>query len=239
MDELRRKLFEKIKQLLAMADRKHSNCTDAEAEVAMTKAKQLMTEHNIAMSDVDVEQLKHDPTAEQEAIVKGGFWSWDARLFRICDALFGTDHYRSKFYEPNSKGNTVKKERMFFYGLKADVELAVAVYSILYQMVWEMAKRYSRTVDKNAYLDGLTHCLLIRAQEFVPVASQNLTPQQQKATCTAIIVVKKDVLATMAKSLGLETKPNNRYSNRQHTTAYEHGYNDGKKINLNFRNTLK
>lgn len=184
MNEQLKAVLEKIKKLLALANKDKNNSIH-EAELAMDKAKKLMAEYNITMSDVQVEEIKKEKTNVQDAAMKSSFSSWDGRLFYVCDELFNVAHYRSQKYSG-------MKITMKFYGIAADVELAIAVYSILYKMCMRASNQWKSWHDRNSYLDGYTHCLHDRAKKM----AEGLTKKQEEK-CTAIVVVKNAVLTRM------------------------------------------
>lgn len=232
------KILDKIKALLALADQDRSKTTIHEAENAMRRAQALMTAHNISMSALETESLKTAPTDEQDAATRATFWSWDSRLFHTVDNLFGTSHYVTSVWVINRNGRGLYHKKMKFFGLKADVELAAAVYPILYKTCIKMASQYKISHQNRDYLDGLTHKLLERSQEFVPSTEDPRSAEVQQSVCTGIMVIKQDVLKKMYAELGLVQKPSRRTVFRSTSEAFNHGKCDGSRVNLNFHNSL-
>jgi hypothetical protein len=235
------KILETLRKLLALGG-KDSGATIHEAEAAMSRAKKIMLEHDLNMSDLEVTELKNDEVGENSESYTSiqGFFKWERTLWRAVDSLFSVAHYTNEKYIPyeerrdRSSQYHTTRFHLHFYGSRGDAVLAAEVTKILRATVIRMGNQQS--LDKTSYRQGLCMALLHRA-EAMEEKETELTAQQVEK-CHGLMVIKDKLIENMHNKLGLVSS-RARQGKRYNNDAYSNGYTDGKAVNLGFKNTLR
>lgn len=222
-------ILDRIRKCLNLAD-KTKGATEAEAAAAMAAAKKLMAEHNLSMSDVEIkEEARAGAVEAADTIERKDRPTWEQYMARVVDNLFGTSHYFS--FGPNKKGSLVR--RVKFVGVGQDAAVAAEAYTILVNMVWDMAYGHGYSgKEHKSYCMGVVTTLHSRSKDSI----KDATPAQEERG-REIMVIKNQVVADHLKKLAL--RPMRRSNPSVNSEAYHHGKVDGRNVNMDFRRVLK
>lgn len=212
-------IIDRIRKCLLKGDSTRNN-SQAEVEVALAMAHKLMTEHNIAMTDVQFNSsagTMKEGITEQYSTVKLGSTRWRLYLAAVTDILCNTKHYQTR----KVIDGKIQKV-LVFIGTKQDIELAIELFTDLVKAVKHIRRGQSENVA--AFSSGVATCLYHRAKE---MKKEQVYP----TNTTAMIVVKdKDIQIYMAKIPGLVHT--NSKARRVNGSAYDAGYSAGKNVAL-------
>ena len=222
-------ILERVRKCLNLADIT-KGATEAEAIAAMAAAKKLMAAHNLSMSDVEIqEEVRAGANEAMDGLKRKDHPVWEQYMATVPDALFGTKHYFS--WVPNKKGQMVK--RVKFVGAGQDAAISAEAYTILVNMVWDMAYAHGYTgKEHKSYCMGVAQTLRRRSQDSV----KDATPVQEER-CRGIMVIKNQVIDAHLNKLDL--RPMRKSSTSINSAAYAHGKEDGKTVNMDFRRSLR
>lgn len=227
MAKSKEEIMELCRKLFNLGDTTRG-ATIHEAEAAMDRAKKLMAEYNLSMSDIEVEDLKADVGAaggEQDAIVKKGFKAWEVFLLHAMMDLFNVGSYTHR----GNYGKTHKTAR--FYGSIIDVALAVETYKVLHKTAQLSAKYLKSTAERNSWRLGFAKALKERA------AREAELDAAQQIKCNALMVVKQQIVTAMEAKMHLRPGKPMRHQ-RVHGDAYDAGYSKGKQTSMKFKRAL-
>ncbi|MFZ4856089.1 MAG: DUF2786 domain-containing protein [Desulfuromonadaceae bacterium] len=212
-------IIEKIKKLLALA----SSSNEHEAALAAGHAQRLLSEHNLAMADIDATH-KPDKADKVETVVPKTLPKWLRHLSSSVSTSFDcqTVHYPAT-------------GKMVFIGVGADVEIASYTFSYLHRVVRKLCTNYvrhhvddritgrNRELLKQSYLLGAASTIALRLRE------QKI---QTPITSTALVPVKEGLIKQTMSELGkLRTvRSRKSYINAE---AYGKGQNDGRQVGIN------
>ena len=221
-------IIEKIQKLQALAE-SGRGATEHEVNTAMAHIKRLLAEHNLSMSDI---QMESTPKAN---VIEGGIPSNDdyynrlseERLHIVVCNLTETKH----FYRRYGDGN----RNVVFIGYPADVEIAKALLVSLREVINSMSKHFwkenDKKVSKRAYKVGLTARMIERSKEKPNMGNDN-------AKYGALMVVKDGEVMAYRNKLNLGPARKERQTNLD-SDSYNRGYKDGDKVDMRFRGRLK
>ncbi len=211
-------IIEKIKKLLALAQ----SSNEHEAALAAAHAHRLLSEHNLAMADIDTTQ-RPDKADKIETTVPKVLSKWLRLLFGGVSTAFDcqTVHYPAT-------------GRMIFIGVGADVQVASYTFSYLQRVVRKLCGSYmkhhvngrftgrNRELLKQSYLLGAASTISARLRE------QKI---QTPITSTALVPVKEGLIRQTMTELGnLRTvRSRKSYINAD---AYGKGQADGREIGI-------
>lgn len=145
------KVLERVKNLLDLAN---NNPNENEAIAAALKAQELMAKYNIEMDQLDDKK-------EVREIVKEVYHQsskHEMKKWKVCLANIIAKNFRCKTYLINYRD-------VVFYGYKEDAEIALQVFTYLYELGNKFAVRYYNKCKKegketrgvmNTYLVGFT-----------------------------------------------------------------------------------
>ncbi len=222
-------IMEKIRKCLNLGDI-NKGATEHEAAAAMAAAKKLMAEYNLSMSDVEVkEEARAGATEAADGIERKDRPVWEQYMARVADNLFGTKHYFS--HGLNKKGAMIR--RVKFVGTGVDAAIAAEAYTILVNLVWDMAYGHGYTgKEHKSYCMGVANTLHKRSQDSI----KEVTPAQEERG-RGIMVIKNQVIESHLNKLGL--RPMRRSNPSVASEAYNHGKADGRNVNMDFRKALR
>ncbi len=220
-------IISRIKKCLKLADKAHG-ATEAEAATALAMARKLMDEHNISMSDVEMQQELSTGVSEVKSDAKAYTSLWEKKLARVMDALFSVRHY----YSAERAGTwTGKKMAIVFLGVGQDPLIAKESFNILSSIVRKMGnKRGLSGSDHRDYCLGVVTTLLTRAYDLKRDSEVKLS------ACKDLVVVKDQLINTHMAGLKLRLA---RVGFARHSEHYDAGRKDGMDIDLNMRRALK
>jgi len=135
-EEMKEKLIDRIKKLLALAG---NNPNEVEAAAAAEKAQELLALHNLSMADV-----KSTSQDKDEVELQGGLYTsahpWRRPLGNAVAALY----FCKYMYRPYSG-----KNEHLFIGTKANIAVATMMFSYLFETVDRLAYAGSRAVPQH------------------------------------------------------------------------------------------
>ncbi len=212
-------VIQKIKKLLALAN----SSNEHEAALAAGHAQRLLSEHNLAMADIDATN-KPDKADKVETVVPKTLPKWLRHLSSGVSTAFDcqTVHYPAT-------------GKMVFIGVGADVEIASYTFSYLHRVVRKLCTNYvrhhvddhitgrNRELLKHSYLLGAVSTITHRLRE---------QKVQTPVTSTALVPVKAGLIKQAMSELGtLRTfRSRKSYINAE---AYGKGQNDGRQVGIN------
>lgn len=201
-------LVEKVLKLFSLGDASR-NPNEAEVNAAITRARELMTEH--AISDADLLAYGTAKAKKVAILVKdevaytlkrGSFAAYDTGIARTVDAICDTHNYVVDSHTPSGKFISRR-----FFGAEADVAVAVALFNRLMDTMKNMAKVQYGTrwsTPHSSYCLGLAVRLMNRARELYAKTETML--ETTGHTGTALMLRdKRAVVDEHAKKLGLKT----------------------------------
>jgi len=243
MDETKRRLLiDRIVKLFALGDTSRNN-SEEETLLAITKARRLMTEHNISVADVAratpsmTERQIHVLIVEHMAYtLKGNFFaSYDDITACAVDLICHTQNviYKSRQFHDRTLTNTISRA---FVGEEADVAVASELFMILLSLVRKRARDVCGRGGRGwsnahtSYADGFSMRLYHRAKEQVT----GLTPEQEKSV--ALVLASKQLALKDYMNRFKEGKQ--RRQNHRDPVAWSRGYRDGADVSLQKGHTL-
>lgn len=162
------KILNKVKNLLDLAS---NNPNENEAAAAALKAQELMAKYNIELEQLDEKKENREIIREiYYASNKHEMKQWK---FGLADVV--ANNFRCKYW-------TINKKDIVFYGYKEDANIALQVFTFLYETGNKLAVRYYNKCKKNGeQTRGVMNTYLVGFREGVAEA---LGKQ-----CTALMVV--------------------------------------------------
>ena len=210
-------IIEKIKKLLALAN----SSNEHEAALAANHAQRLLSEYNLAMSDIDTTP-RPDRADTVEAVVPKVLPKW---LRHLCAGVSAAFDCQSVHYPATG--------RMVFIGVGADVEIACYTFGYLNRVVRKLCKNYLR---HHVSVISSRHRELLKQSYLLGVASTiNIRLRNQKVetpiTVGALVPVKEGLIMLAMSELGkLKTvRSRKSYIN---AAAYSKGQADGRQIEI-------
>ena len=186
------KLIERIKKLLALS----TSSNEHEAQMAAKKASDLMKEHQINMSQVDVDDQATRSMSETVNSIQVINRRWVPYLAGACARLFDGDliRYPSLGY-------------FSFVGFEEDTAIATELFHHLYKSWFSIVERdarqekhrclvegekYSGASFKNSHGLGYANSINIRVDRLI--RERQAEVQASSGAGTALIICKKDAL---------------------------------------------
>lgn len=237
----KKEMIEKVKKLLAMAERQDGN--ENEAAVAAAQAAKLLSKYNLSLVDVSVEEvvdIEFETTQNKPQ-------PWVSSLVGAVAQSFGCDMYLSLRLKRDGDGLIIYKNRqpikiakIMFVGTEVDIQIAYYVAIYLQRTVIRMAVEYSKTLPKEerrmgrkSYRLGVVDTLREKLQEYN--SEQNVEAETETnvagMTGTEIIHIKKDMLEKhMDKKFFAKERKSRSFTIS--TSCFDKGTIDGKDINI-------
>lgn len=229
MNEETENIIRKVRKLLALGD-ENKNGHEAEALAAMAKARSLMTEHNLSMSEVQVTELKNEGAVDKAANFRKGCVPWERSLGGAVARLFDTQTYRHSKYVGNGK----HEYAMSFVGVGADAEISSLAYESLHETLERMGRNSGFSgSERGAFLLGVAQRLGNRARDMADEAKR----AQAVTTCRDLVLVKEAIINTYCEEkLHLRSIKSGNMGGS--SSSHRAGYNAGGTIDLNFRKSI-
>lgn len=205
-EEKREQMIKKVKKMLALAE---NNPSMEEGLSAALQAHKIMAKYNIHEDDVTLEEVKNEILSIfSHQPHDSHLMSWRKQLGLVVATSF-----RCKCY--------LKGKDIVFRGYKADAQLAMDVYLMLYSVGHKLAKKEeSKERTKSGTAKGIYTSV---ATGFVKGVNDALAKQ-----CTALLVITpkevEDDWVEFSSNMG-KSKAKLTVSNAQ---AYQTGYAEGK-----------
>ena len=209
-------IIEKIKKLLALAN----SSNEHEAALAASHAQRLLSEHNLAMADIEAAH-RPDKADKVEANVSKTLPKW----LRILSSGVSTAFDCQAVHYPSTG-------KMVFIGIGADVQIAAYTFAYLdrtarklcanymkYQVSDTIPNRHRELMRQSYYLGAIT------------TINQRLREQKQQTPITpgALVPVKAGLIKKAMNDIGpiRTVRTRKSYIN---SDAYNQGQNDGKQV---------
>lgn len=211
-------IIEKIKKLLALAN----SSNEHEAALAAGHAQRLLSEHNLAMADIEASH-KPDKADRVETAVSKSLPKWVRHLSAGISVAFDCQ----AVHHPATG-------KMTFIGVGADVQIAVYAFTYLDRTVRKLCSAYMKQHVTPAIAGR--HRELMRQSYYLGAVSTitgRLKEQkiQTPVTTGALVPVKEGLIRQAMNEIGsLRTMHSRRsYIN---TDAYSRGQTDGGQVGL-------
>lgn len=195
MTEDKQKIAERIRKLFALG----ASANQHEAELAMAKANELMKEHQISMTDVDL--------AEEGVITQEDYFVDDA--LRMVNSIGNLAGAVAILYDGNitqRRGNTNGSLRYRFYGTTTDIAAMKMTFAHLYES-WKSIVKHDQAeakknglntaTYKNSHMYGYSSALRSRAKALAAAR----TTEVKAATGRDLVVVKGAAVADFMSNL--------------------------------------
>lgn len=241
MDPTKKKWIDKIVNLFRLGEHKATGgqmgATEAEVMLAVTRARELMVKHNIAMADI--EGIKDKATAERVVHDIRSHTAYTRKIRDLADydlqvaaavetlfdvkALYGSGRLNAGL------------STMRFVGVETDAQIASEVFHIILQHVRKMARRKygsdSWGKQHTAYAVGFGMRLRTRADELKKAEASN--------TLALVLYSKTHAIKRWTDDHVNWTK-DDRKQKQYDIDGLRHGYHDGGKYNIeNFRTSVR
>lgn len=224
------KIIEKLQKLLALSgsDNEH------EADMAMRKAEELMSEHNLSVADVALNGSgAHINSAEVVGLTKSS-QKWEMFLGSSIAKTFNGAAIRSK---------VVQGWKFTFVAGRTDLELIVDLYERLRCTIRRMSDAYvssnarpglvaPRTLH-NSYRLGMITIIIKRLTQLKEnIAPKDDTRNAYGMTGMALMVVKDRAVQQRVNKLFPRVKITHSKASSVEGAAYRQGQSDGKDVSL-------
>ncbi|AMK09618.1 DUF2786 domain-containing protein [Pseudodesulfovibrio indicus] len=173
-------IIKKIQKLLSLA----SSDNEHEAAAAAAKAQALLSEYNLAMSDIPEQETRETKAERAKARTRQRLEDWAFALANHTADAFDCRYFHS------ADGHTV------FVGVGADQEVCAWTFHYLYRTLLRMGSTYlreqcrrlrsnrSRDAARISYLNGVVYTVSKRLQaqkKVTPVTESALVPVKESA----------------------------------------------------------
>lgn len=209
------KVIDKVKKLLAIADRAANPC-DHEAELALLKAQELLAKNGLSMSDISDKPTAKDVIERLTTDFSKTMW-WSKIPHNIIAKNFRCTSFILK--------RGIGKTALGFIGLNDDVELAETVFKYAQKFCEYQADYYTlrhkttnRTATKNDFIRGFINGLDTKYKEQVDNNNWGLVLVQDQAVkdyCEEHLTGKKEKVGAVSSARDSEAKH----------AGYSSGYN--------------
>jgi hypothetical protein len=228
----RDKLINRVVKLFRLGDAQRSHTTEGELLAAVTKARELMALHNIAMVEVEgqldetkVNQLRIRVKEHSAYTRKGKFANYDHPIMTAVSILTDTEVYMQ---------NSAGYQSAIFVGDETDAHIAGELYLVLLPSLRRFTRKscgngWSR--DHTDYALGFGRRVIERSKDIIKLS------KQQEQSMALVVTKKKDALTHYMKGLMLTPTKRPRY--RHNSERYSQGYEDGSKMDLGYKRTIR
>ena len=228
----RTKLIDRVVKLFRLGDAERSNTTEGELLAAVTKARELMALHNIAMVEVEgkldeskVSELRVTIKEHSSYTRKGKFARYDHPIMQAVSILTDTEVYMQ---------NSAGYQTCMFVGDETDAHIASELYTVLLPSL----RRFTRAACGKGWSRLHTDYALGFGRRVVERAKQHIEINKQQQESMALVVTKKkDALSSYMNGLKLSVAKRPR--TRHYSEQYHQGYADGTKMDLGHERRIK
>ena len=217
MDKL--PIIEKIKKLLALAN----SSNEHEAALAAGHAQRLLSEHNLAMADIEASN-KPDKADKVETAVSKILPKWLRHLSAGVSSAFDCQ----AIHHPATG-------KMTFIGVGADVQIAVYTFTYLDRTVRKLCSTYMKNHVSSAIANRQRE-LMRQSYYLGAVSTINGRLREQKVqtpvTTGALVLVKEGLIRQAMNEIGTIRTMHSRRSYIS-SDAYSKGQSDGEEVGIN------
>lgn len=225
--------LEKIKaRIRALLSKTESNgATKAEAEAALAKATELMTQYMINEADIADNKRKF---ITKTCLVMGGMEDITRLSPSLCE-LFSCEHFYTR------KAHSRQVDKLYYFGTEMDVDCCIYFTNLISNTMfnetikyrktpkyWELAKSFSPQAIKKDFQNVFIIVVGSKIENLIQEKKSNVI----KSTGKDLVLVKdqevKDAFSEMSSDIK-EVKPRRRHYNSE---AVFDGIEKGEQINL-------
>ncbi len=220
------KILDKIQKLIALGG---NNPNEHEAARATEKARELLTEYNLTISDIELKEI----VKKNIVFDTMKFVSYKGWVAKIVADVFDCRVYLSRSREE-------KNSKVVFVGNVSDVEIAIYVYQYLLATIEKLldAKVKSNRTSvhgktiRHSYSLGIVSVLKNRLEDFYgkEKAVQETVKNSFGLTGKEIMVIKNDAISKFMGDIKLKNASKTHVV--KNNEAYRDGVIAGNKINL-------
>lgn len=222
------KLLERIKRCLMLGNKDKNNSPE-EAATAMAMAHKMMKEHNISLSELQLEEMKNEKVVKGEEVDKKRFKPWERYLATVIARFCSCGIYVNNYWDSETR---TKRQKMIFFGLEEDVRIAEQTYCIIRKVILRMSTdRGYEGIDKKSYCLGAVSTIGKRVKAEEERKEEKVSDEEK---CTAVMVIKNQLVESYRQQLITELGLKTNKTRRQNIddNAYSHGKRDGHSVNL-------
>jgi hypothetical protein len=222
-------ILEKIRKLLRLADRSRG-ATENEAKVALTKAQELMTRHNIDSALLRMERGESG----------GGSFKVDRGNLDLPKTLNPADLMILSLLQVHFNVKTIlmsggRGTAVDIIGAPADIDFAIFAFNYLRQTFfrcWNEFKRTHANPDKASYYRGLRDGLNAELKAAKDRTEQSYAADQRQAYGLVVVDQEAAITRYVADHYGKLRNRNQRRRNL-HSGSYAAGETKGRTIQIN------
>jgi hypothetical protein len=219
------KIIEKIRKLLALS--KSDNVH--EAQLALTRANEMMTEHQLHMSQIDIDKMKDSRLFEGQVVkVSETYRSFMRDIAKAAGRIFDAQEI-----------GTGKQSEIYYVGQKEDVSNANILFSHLFESWRSICSRDTKKWKEQHYEasqyevkkyqishgQGFASAVLTRA---TALASTRKSAVKTTAAGTALVVLKDQLIQQWVD----DNTKSRKHTYKAQSGGYREGYKAGQQINL-------
>ncbi len=213
-------IIEKIQKLLALAN----SSNEHEAALAAAHAQRLLSEHNLAMADVEAKQQRPQSADKVETTVAKTLPKWVRNLSAgVCTA------FDCQAIHHPAQG------KMTFIGVGVDVQVASYTFSYLDRTIRKLCSSFMKYHVNDGNLSNRNRELMRQSYYLGAVSTINSQLVQQKVqtpiTPGALVPIKEGLIKKAMSELGAIRTVRGRRS-YINTQAYSQGQTDGKNVSI-------
>lgn len=213
-------IIEKIRKLLALAN----SSNEHEAALAAGHAQRLLSEHNLAMADVEAKEQQPQSADKIETTVPKSLPKWVRNLSGgVCSA------FDCQAIHHPAQG------KMSFIGVGADVQIAAYTFAYLDRTVRRLCSSYMKYRVNDSNLSNRNKELMRQSYYLGAVSTINSQLVQQKVqtpiTPGALMPIKEGLIKKAMSELGAIRTVRGRRS-YINSNAYSQGQTDGKNVSV-------
>jgi hypothetical protein len=224
-------IIDKIRKLFALGD-KTRNPNEGEVKTALSMATKLMKEHNLSLSEIDLEKQKED-IEQSHTEERKNISFWERKLAKMVGELFDCEYFMHNGEMYSTPYNYRYKQFITFIGLKEEVKLASECYDYLNYTLRILANIHAK--NKLDFYAGITD----RLQERINEEIKSRTPEEN-SKCTAIVCCKDALIKKYKeKNLKLHTIHRRKPNIDEVSPDYYKGYLAGNNLDLQNKRKIK
>ena len=222
-------ILDKIRKLLRLADRSRGS-TENEAKVALAKAQELMTRHNIDSALLRMERGESGGTGftvnKGKVDLPKTLNPADIMILSLLQSHFNV----KTILMPSGNGTPVD-----IIGAAADIDFAIFAFNYLRQTFfrcWNEFKKTHANPDKASYYRGLRNGLNAELKASKQRAEESYATEQRQ-TYGLVVVDQQAVITRYVEENYGKLRNRNTRSRRLHSGSYTAGETKGRTIHIN------
>lgn len=218
-----KKLIDKIKKLLALAESSNEN----EAQLAMLKAQELIVKHKLTMKDIESEEVAINVEKKITDFTYTSKTKWKCLLAMTIANNFGCYCYTNISREYDERKHDFGKiNRISFIGTDEDVNVCLLVFEYaLNTITTRIKEEQARMKREKLSTAGIATNF---GYGFVAGLKEKFTEQLEKNSDWGLVIVKAQEVEDLYNSMAFtKGRPLSQKVSRA-SEAYSKGYKEGK-----------